>query len=369
VQIEDRIGSFFVNIEVSQAFEESRFFLSYSPDEIQPVSPGLGIYTPFTVHVLGVSLEGIGMRGVEFGLDMPEGAEILNVDYQTSSYLNIVQPPEFIVGYGACLPTNNYIYEVARLHIIATNDEVLDSGFIKLRPAIVQSIPDRLAYVTCYNSLEGSEYNATNQALTGPPLYFNPQERVPTLQLGFRAGVRDGSVRLDWGDLPSPLIDRVEIGRSESGMQPQPLVSFRGDELLSIRGYDDRSAPRGVELSYVMRAYEGQNLLTEEVAKMPPAVWDAPKRTQITASFPNPFNPETTIRFDAVEAGLFEIQIVDTAGRRVRRFEKEVFGPGVGFEVRWDGKDSRGTPAASGVYFVQLRGPNVLDHHRIALIK
>jgi hypothetical protein len=370
VQSGEFTGSSFVEIEVSQEFAESRFFLSYSPDEVQPVSPGLGIYTPFTVHVLAMSLEGTGIRGFEFGLDMPEGAEILGIDYGTSSVLNIVPPPEFIVGYGFCLPTSNLLYRVVSLHIIATDEDVIDTGFITLRPAVVQSIPERLAYVTCRNGLEGSEYSATSEARAGPPLYLSPQDdEVETLQLGFRAHATQGSVRLEWGDLPYPLIDRIEIGRSEAGMQAQSLVSFRGNELLELRNYDDFSAPRGVALSYVLRAYEGQALLTEEVAKIPPAAWEAPQRTRITDSFPNPFNPETTIRFDATEAGVFEIRIVDTAGRRIRRLEKEVSGPGLGYEVRWDGRDSRGMPAASGVYFVELRGQNVIDRHRIALIK
>jgi hypothetical protein len=364
------VNSSILQIEVSQEFAESRFFLSYSPDEIQPVAPGLGVFTPFTVHVLALSLEGTGIRGFEFGLDLPEGAEILGIEYGTSSVLNIVTPPEFIVGYGFCVPTSNLLYRVASLEIIATDDEVIDSGFITLRPAVVQSIPERLAYVTCRNGLEGSEYSSTSEARAGPPLYFSPQDNeVPTLQLGFRAQVDAGSVRLEWSDLPYPLIDRIEIGRSEAGMQAQPLVSFRGAALLELLSYEDNSAPRGVELSYVLRAYQGQQLLTEEVAKMSSAAWEAPQRTRITGSYPNPFNPETNIRFDATEAGVFEIRIVDTAGRRVRRLEKEVSAPGIGYEVRWDGRDSRGTPAASGVYFVELRGPNVIDRHRIALIK
>jgi hypothetical protein len=226
---------------------------SFSPDVIDLVSPGLGIYTPFTVHVLAVSLEGNGMRGVEFGVDlMPAGAQIIAVEYPTSSVLNIVQPPDFIIGFGFCLPTNNFLYRIATIHVIATEQEAIESGFIQLRPAVVQSIPDRLAYVTCQNGLEGSEYNSTAQALAGPPLYFSPQTGDPT------------------------------------------------------------------------------------------AVGKVPRRSQITDSYPNPFNPETTIRFDAAEAGLFEIRIVDTAGRRVWNFEKNVPGPGTGYEIRWDGKDARG---------------------------
>ena len=74
-------------------------------------------------------------------------------------------------------------------------------------------------------------------------------------------------------------------------------------------------------------------------------------------------------RGDATQPGRYEFHIVDSAGRRVRLLEREIAAPGSGFEIRWNGLDERGMPAASGVYFVQMRGPNVVDQHRIALIK
>lgn len=359
----------FLHIEVNQGFEESRFYLSWDHDDIQSVSPGVNVFAPFNVHVLAMSLEGQGIRGYEFGIDLPPGLEIIAVDYNDPLVLNIVQPPDFIVGYGYCLPTDNVLYRILTLHVIATNEDVIDSGFIKLRPAVVQSVPNRLAYVTCNNSLEGSEFNAAREALTGPPLYLTPQDQVPTLQLGFRAVKEDANVRLQWGELPYPLVDRVQLGRSEAGMDAQPLVSFRGEDLLQLRSYLDTSAPMGVELSYVLRAYDGQELLAEETTKLASESGELPGRTRISGNFPNPFNPETTIRFDATRPGSYEFHIVDTAGRRVRMLQREIAAPGSGYEIRWNGMDENGRPAASGVYFVQLRGPDIVDHHRIALIK
>jgi hypothetical protein len=69
---------------------------------------------------------------------------------------------------------------------------------------------------------------------------------------------------------------------------------------------------------------------------------------------PNPFNPTTTFRFELVESARVEFAIYDTAGRSVRTFGEGERPRGTS-EIRWDGRDDRGVPVASGVYLGSLR--------------
>jgi beta-glucanase (GH16 family) len=69
---------------------------------------------------------------------------------------------------------------------------------------------------------------------------------------------------------------------------------------------------------------------------------------------PNPFNPRTLITFEMIEGGFADLGVYDVAGRWVRSLVREQRAAGP-HSVEWDGRDSRGLPAASGVYYCSLR--------------
>lgn len=70
-------------------------------------------------------------------------------------------------------------------------------------------------------------------------------------------------------------------------------------------------------------------------------------------SFPNPFSPRTTIRFDLKRAGHVTLRVYDISGRHVRTLmDKElVVGP---HEAQWTGIDARGHSVQAGIYIYEL---------------
>lgn len=83
---------------------------------------------------------------------------------------------------------------------------------------------------------------------------------------------------------------------------------------------------------------------------------------------PNPFNPSTRIYFSMVRDGLVRLDIYDVAGRRVRRLFDGRMGEGVRV-VEWDGRNERGLPVASGVYFAKLTAESATASTRMVLLK
>ena len=82
----------------------------------------------------------------------------------------------------------------------------------------------------------------------------------------------------------------------------------------------------------------------------------APRINKINGNFPNPFNPQTAIRFSSAQAGKGEVRIFNVGGQLVRTLHANVtVGPN---EVRWNGKKSDGNALASGVYFYKIVFPN-----------
>ena len=78
-----------------------------------------------------------------------------------------------------------------------------------------------------------------------------------------------------------------------------------------------------------------------------------PAQSILHPNYPNPFNPETTIRFELAESGFMVIAVYDVHGRLVRMLLNEPRNAG-SFSLKWDGRDSFGNPAPSGIYMCKM---------------
>jgi hypothetical protein len=89
----------------------------------------------------------------------------------------------------------------------------------------------------------------------------------------------------------------------------------------------------------------------------PPVTPDLPAVDYLHQNLPNPFNPATTITYDiASSAGPVSLRLYDAGGRLVRTLVTEVQGPGR-HSIVWHGRDNRGSPVGSGVYYYSLKTP------------
>ena len=96
---------------------------------------------------------------------------------------------------------------------------------------------------------------------------------------------------------------------------------------------------------------------------------DAPTSPRaIVGNHPNPFNPSTTIVFSLDRQGPAQLAVFDARGRRVATLVDTTL-PAGRHEVRWDGMDTEGRAAASGVYFVRMMGEEAGPGHRMVLLK
>jgi hypothetical protein len=77
------------------------------------------------------------------------------------------------------------------------------------------------------------------------------------------------------------------------------------------------------------------------------------KETRLFPAYPNPANPNATIRYGLVEPSKVKLEIYNVLGQHVRTLldgEK----PAGQYHVLWDGKNNEGVPLASGTYIVRL---------------
>ncbi len=95
---------------------------------------------------------------------------------------------------------------------------------------------------------------------------------------------------------------------------------------------------------------------------------EIPRPNVSLGNFPNPFNPETTIRYNLPSATSIELSVFNSRGQLVRTLVKGVQPEGEHCAT-WDGKDSDRNPMPTGVYFSRLHAAGIQKVGRMILLK
>lgn len=222
------------------------------------------------------------------------------------------------------------------------------------------------------------------------------------------ADLSQGIVPISWTTIPDPTTGNVQYyittGSNPYYMQLQPRHTRYGIttlEYLSPSGYV--SAPRtsyndfiidstlGVpvplENPFTVRITDvhGQVLVQSGIPLSPGSTFDgdsqfplcgtstssppAPSRiVTLDPPYPNPFNPSTTLSFHLVRGGQVKLKILDAHGRTVKTLADESMIPGR-HELQWQGRDEKGRPVVSGVYFAHVRIGDQAETQRLVLVQ
>jgi len=92
---------------------------------------------------------------------------------------------------------------------------------------------------------------------------------------------------------------------------------------------------------------------------------------QVTALYPaapNPFNPQTTLKYSLREAGMVDLAVYNIKGELVKRLVSGQVEAG-DHEFIWNGRDRRGASLASGVYFARFVSGKVTMTQRLVLLQ
>ncbi len=182
---------------------------------------------------------------------------------------------------------------------------------------------------------------------------------------------------------PLPPGTSVSVeGGALLGRQPTPVflknVAANGLDLgLAILGSDVGFAGSGelcvvvtsdvIDLSRVsIRARGVDNVEYSRVTE--PVAADLPKAYVLEQNFPNPFNPQTTIRFGLPAAQEVSVAVYGVDGSRVRKLLAGSLDPGY-HEVSWDGRNDRGATVASGMYFCKIVAGQFSDVRKMVLAR
>ncbi len=180
------------------------------------------------------------------------------------------------------------------------------------------------------------------------------------------------------------FIDDVKIGNS------RPASTFRQNQLPSVSGYkiyrndnliaetdtpeirtytDDFERPQAFEY-YLTAVYDNNDSApSNAVEVMLTDINDiTPLATGLYKNYPNPFNPETSIRYSMENDGHVIIDIYNVKGQKVKSLVNDNVKQG-SHTVIWNGRDSKGKAVSSGMYFYKMKTGNYSHTEKMLLMK
>ena len=137
------------------------------------------------------------------------------------------------------------------------------------------------------------------------------------------------------------------------GLANVPGTSMDPELLNVVCGYPDENNPAVVSTATVA-ADAGQVI---------------PDAFALNQNYPNPFNPSTQISIDVPSGSEFiTLTIYNLLGQNVKTLVNKVLSPGQ-YTFEWDAIDAMGFPAASGIYFYELRSESFIARKKMLLIR
>jgi endo-1,4-beta-xylanase len=92
------------------------------------------------------------------------------------------------------------------------------------------------------------------------------------------------------------------------------------------------------------------------------------RRFSLESNFPNPFNPSTAIHYSVPSAGRVTLGVYNLRGEKIRVLADEAV-PAGSHRASWDGLDSGGNAAPSGVYVARLSAGDRTQSMRMVLMR
>ncbi len=220
-----------------------------------------------------------------------------------------------------------------------------------------------------------------NNVTLSPPQNLNDVS-LPVSLTAFSATPEADKIVLKWTTQSEVNNLGFEVYRSgeETGAYAM-IASFENTPALQGGGnsntareytYEDAILSNGGTYWYQIADvdYQGVRTFHGPVSAQAPDL--IPEAYALRPNYPNPFNPETTIRFevpaDPASNGKIALAIYNNLGMVVRTLVSGSVQPGI-HTVKWDGRNDRGDQMASGVYFLRLQAGSFVQTQKMLLVR
>ena len=90
--------------------------------------------------------------------------------------------------------------------------------------------------------------------------------------------------------------------------------------------------------------------------------------TELIGNYPNPFNPETVIKYGLKTDTKVLLEIYNLRGQKVKTLINDYQSAGY-HQATWNGRDKTGKQTTSGVYFYKFKAGNYTEIKKMIMMK
>jgi hypothetical protein len=191
-------------------------------------------------------------------------------------------------------------------------------------------------------------------------IFFDSQYIQPPGGLYFTVYFTDTTA--SWGAGSYFECDSVKIGSRgdflfDNSLKGTPPLAAPGETFSVANHFSASTYPPLVLLGLVHAPVAADDT--------PPAI---PDQAELEQNFPNPFNPQTTIRFTLTRRQSVKITVYNILGQKVAALADRDYDAGQ-HSVAWNGRDDSGRQAASGIYLYQIKSEQLTKSRKMILLR
>ncbi len=224
--------------------------------------------------------------------------------------------------------------------------------------------------------LNGSDAIADYSAQAHTVTFANQDTPLPVELSSFQASEAENGVELKWSTESEITNLGFILERSKENDQWQTIASYRTVDALQGQGtvshtsrytFTDETIVYGSTYNYRLSDVNsnGESTVLQSLSITLESI---PETTALDAPYPNPFNPETRIRYHLAETSPVEVSVFNVLGSKVATL---VDGeqPAGSYNVLWNGRDDAGSQAASGMYLIVFKSYAGVKTHKVVLMR
>jgi len=322
---------------------------------------------PFTAYLCATNLTELsGVAGWECWVDWTGSLDVLHwLPYGPGT--NSLPPPEFSLLLDTPLPWQPVVVLMEML-VVGIDTGIFDCF---LHPVSVPVFPGIMHYRVGDDPGRVVELNWSSGGEAFPVATVVVHEPLGVAAEPPRARQDEHEVQLTWSRDASDEA-RYQVYRRVGTGSPELLTGIPATSSDGRRSeYRDevQAIPAGTVLAY---SY-GVIKVGVEIARSPETritlTGEIPGGTVLHPNYPNPFNPQTTIRYELDRPNAVVLRIYDVTGQLIRVLRNAVWEETGNHEVIWRGQDDHGRPVASGTYFARLKAGNFEQTQRMVVVR
>ena len=168
------------------------------------------------------------------------------------------------------------------------------------------------------------------------------------------------------------------------GQLATPQVANKADGTVAIAAYGQTATQGNLGVSLVFRTkaeiensyidvtegqlQDGSYSLNQVASLGTVQVQTRPEIFGLADNYPNPFNPETTLKYQLPEAADVKLEVYNVVGQVVRTLVADHQNAGR-YVVQWDATNDNGQPLSSGIYFYHIQAGEFQKTKKMLLLK